>query len=63
MPTCERSPDGEHHYKFDDVTFNDLGRYDHWVCAFCGNTREILRPKPPERDLLTLPTDADLDKK
>jgi len=63
MPTCEKSPDGEHHYLFDDITFDDLGRYDHYRCAYCGSQRQISKPKKPPIDKLKLPTDADLDKK
>ena len=64
MPTCERSPDGEHHYLFDEVTFgaNNV-RSDHYVCAYCKAGRALIQPAPAEPDLLTLPTDADLDKK
>lgn len=63
MPTCERSPDGEHHYYFGDITFSDGARTDHYICAYCERRRSISMGKPPDRNKLMFPTDADLDKK
>ena len=60
MPTCEKSPNGEHHNAFTDLERSNpvVAVY---TCAYCGNKKSVER-LVKERDKLSLPTDKDLDK-